>query len=46
METFGGREDPSFFGEYRRIAWAAWVYEIYSWLDLEAAVRYGWIYRG
>lgn len=45
METGGGREDPSFFGEWRRITWAPWVMEFFSWLDLEAAVRYGWIYR-
>lgn len=45
METGGGPEDLSFFGEWRQITWLPWVYLIFSWLDLEAAVRFGWIYR-
>lgn len=45
METSGGREDLSFFGEWRAISWAPWVHGIYSWLELEAAVRFGWNYR-
>lgn len=42
MEIGGGREDRSFFGEYRKIAWLPWVHEMFSWLDLELAVNYGW----
>jgi len=45
METSGGRLDLFLF-EYRRIAWMDWVYQFFTWDELEGAVRYGWTYRG
>lgn len=45
METSGGRVDL-FLYEYRKIAWSDWVYTVYTWDELEAAVRFGWMYRG
>lgn len=44
MEIGGGRVDLSLF-EHLKIAWLPWVLEVYSWDELEGAVRYGWMWR-